>query len=260
MESNFRSTVLQRPPGKDDERDRRHPRDILNPAGSVVAPPRPPQGPPRHSAFSLRSPTQTEFPPYPSQSGTSANHHHSPPRPVLNSFMSASVGSGQSLPPPPPPPLHSSSNSAGGHLHAAPPSPMRGSPAYYPPPQKEQHREKGSFYDSITDTMTNERRVSETGSWQGASTPKVSCSRRRLFFLLFFSILYVSGTPIGRLGSNISCNSSCSSLALFHAFSPSEPSKTMSYFCVGCFFPRPYPIQTTVPTRDGAVSLHFPLW
>ncbi|PKS11050.1 hypothetical protein jhhlp_002811 [Lomentospora prolificans] len=165
MESNFRSTVLQRPPGKDDDRDRRHPRDILNPAA-----PGPSQGPPRHAGFSLRSPTQTEFSSYSSPSGTN-NHHQSPPRPVLNSFISASVGSNQSLPPPP---HHSSSTPSGSHHHAAPPSPIRGSPAYYPPSQsKETHREKqGSFYDPLTDTTTNERRVSETGSWHGASTPK----------------------------------------------------------------------------------------
>lgn len=170
MESNFRSTVLQRPPDKDDDRERRHARDILNPASSIVAAPGAPQAPPpRHAGFSLRSPTQSEFS-YSTPSGAN-NHHQSPSRPVLSSFMSPSVGSSQALPP-----HHSSSNTSSNHHHAAPPSPLRGSPAYYPPQPKEVHREKqGSFYDPLTDTTTNERRVSETGSWHGASTPKVSC-------------------------------------------------------------------------------------
>lgn len=178
MESNFRSTVLQHP-GDDNDRERRHPRDILNPAStsSVVAPPSgvPPQGPPRHSAFSLRSPTQSEFHPptgFSPPSSTSMNHHHSPPRPALSSFMSPSVGSGQ---PHPPSGQHTPGSS---HHHAASPSPMRASPAYYSQSQDmHQTREKasgGSFYDPTTDTTTSERRMAEAGTWHRASTPKVS--------------------------------------------------------------------------------------
>lgn len=174
MESNFRSTVLQHP-GEDNDRERRHPRDILNPASSssVVAPPSgvPPQGPPRHSAFSLRSPTQSEFHPsagYSSPSGTSINHHQSPPRPALSSFMSPS---GQPLPP------SGQHTPSGSHHHAAPPSPMRGSPAYYAQtPDLHQTREKPagrSYYDPTTDT-TSERRMAEAGTWRRDSTPKVS--------------------------------------------------------------------------------------
>ncbi|CAI4212903.1 unnamed protein product [Parascedosporium putredinis] len=90
MESNFRSTVLQRPPDKDDDRERRHARDILNPASSIVAAPGAPQAPPpRHAGFSLRSPTQSEFSSYSTPPGAN-NHHQSPSRPVLSSFMSPS--------------------------------------------------------------------------------------------------------------------------------------------------------------------------
>lgn len=179
MESNFRSTVLQHP-GEDNDRERRHPRDILNPtsSSSVVAPPSgvPPQGPPRHSTFSLRSPTQSEFHPsagYSSPSGTSINHHHSPPRPALSSFMSPS---GQPLPP------SGQHTPAGNHHHAAPPSPMRGSPAYYSQtPDLHQTREKPSgrsYYDPTTDT-TGERRMAES---YRDSTPKVSKPRSVLIF------------------------------------------------------------------------------
>ncbi|SPN98759.1 related to DNA-dependent ATPase DOMINO B [Cephalotrichum gorgonifer] len=208
MESNFRSTVLQHPAGKDEdrereldrERERRHPRDILNPTSSVVAPPSgvPSQGPPRHSAFSLRSPTQSEFhppPTFPSPSNRSTNHDHSPPRPALSSFMSPSVAVGQT--PRPPPAQHTPT---GSHHHAAPPSPMRASPAYYSsqqPQESHQTREKQSgrsFYDPTTDTSTNERRVaSEAGTWHRASTPKSTPSRAAE--LMSFSNILTSAEP-----------------------------------------------------------------
>lgn len=175
MESNFRSTVLQHP-GDDNDRERRHPRDILNPASSVASSSgAPPQGPPRPSAFSLRSPTQSEFNPPTGLSpppGTSVNHHHSPPRPALSSFMSPSVGSGQPLPP------SGQHTSSSNHHYAASPSPIRGSPAYYSQSQDmHQTRDKASgrsFYDPTTDTTTSERRMAEAGTWHRASTPKVS--------------------------------------------------------------------------------------
>src|SRR5687768_12848890 len=77
--SRFHSTVLQRPQGEDDARDR-HPqrRDVLNPVpGSSHHPP----------GFSLRSPTRTEFrpPSFGSPNNGSVpppppGQHHSPPR------------------------------------------------------------------------------------------------------------------------------------------------------------------------------------
>lgn len=195
MEPNFRSTVLQHP-GDGDDRERRHPRDILNPSGSAAAAPSgvPPQGPPRHSAFSLRSPTQSEFhapagfsPP----SGPSISHHHSPPRPPLSSFMSPSVAAGQPLPP------SGQHTPAGNHHHAASPSPMRGSPAYYASQPQDMHqtREKtsgGSFYDPTTDT-TSERRVSEAGAWHRASTPKVGLGSS--FCVLVLVAVFVVSSP-----------------------------------------------------------------
>ena len=194
MESNFRSTVLQHP-GDDNDRERRHPRDILNPtSSSVVAPPSgapSSQGPPRHSAFSLRSPTQSEFHPpatgFSPPPGASINHHHSPPRPPLSSFMSPSVSAGQ------PPPPSSQHTPASGHHHAASPSPMRGSPAYYSQSQDVlQTREKssgGRLYDPTTDTTTSERRTAEAGSWHRASTPKVSLVGEFLYCLFVPSFL-----------------------------------------------------------------------
>ena len=199
MESNFRSTVLQHP-GDDNDREKRHPRDILNPASSVVAPPSgvPPQGPPRHSAFSLRSPTQSEFHPptgFSPPSSTSINHHHSPPRAALSSFMSSSVGNGQSLPP-------SGQHTPGSnHHHAASPSPMRGSPAYYSQSQDmHQAREKasgGSFYDPTTDTTTNERRMAEAGTWHRASTPKVRLYNSSCASVVLFPFPLVFGPEAG---------------------------------------------------------------
>ena len=188
--NNFRSTVLQRPGVNDDEdRDRRHHRDILNPTSAALAPPPgavgpPPGPPPRHAAFSLRSPTQTEFHHPPSYSTPSASHH-SPPRPALSSFMSSGVtGPAPTLPPP-------GQTAGSGHMGGGPLSPRRGS-GYYPHQQPDMHsappaREKqtssgGSFYDPLTDTTTTkERRTSDTGSWHGAgqvSPPKV-CKRKK---------------------------------------------------------------------------------
>jgi DNA helicase INO80 len=196
--NNFRSTVLQRPGVNDnDDRDRRHHRDILNPTSPALAPPPgavgpPPGPPPRHSAFSLRSPTQTEFhhpPSYPPQSGS----HHSPPRPPLSSFMSSGVASPAAPLPPP-------GQAAGsGHLGGGPLSPHRSS-GYYahqqqdlhpaPPAREKQSSGGGSFYDPLTDTMnTKERRTSDTGSWHGAaaqlSPPKVRKNVRFLVAIVF---------------------------------------------------------------------------
>jgi chromatin-remodeling ATPase INO80 len=203
--NNFRSTVLQRPGGNDDDdRERRHHRDILNPTSPALAPPPgavgpPPGPPPRHSAFSLRSPTQTEFHHPPSYS-TPAGSRHSPTRPALSSFMS----SGVAVPPPTLPPP--GQGPGPGHMGGGQPlSPHRNS-GYYPHQQQEMHpappaREKqtssgGSFYDPLTDTTTTkERRTSDTDSWHGAaqvSAPKV-CKIMWFLFAIDFSFLLPCG-------------------------------------------------------------------
>lgn len=172
MDNNFRSTVLQRPGGDEDERDRHHRRDMMT-AGNTH----------RHSTFSLRSPTQSEFhqpPPFTSPN-RSANTYMSSSTPA-----SGSAGAGGPVAPtlPPPGPPSSSSSAAVNHHQAHPPvSPLHPPSGYYPPPSSSSSssaaaRDKpagGSFYDPTTDT-TKERRVSD--SWHGAShaatTPKVS--------------------------------------------------------------------------------------
>jgi DNA helicase INO80 len=176
MESNFRSTVLQHPSSKDDDRERRHPRDILNPTSPVgTTRGSQPQGPPRHSAFSLRSPTQSEFHPPPAFSPSPSagiSHHHSSPRPALSSFMSPVTTASPNLP--------SIQHTSGGHHRGSPLSPLRGSSAYYPSQTQDVHqpREKhsgGRLYDPTTDTTTGERRVVEaTGAWHRGSNPQVS--------------------------------------------------------------------------------------
>ncbi|TEA20879.1 Chromatin-remodeling ATPase INO80 [Colletotrichum sidae] len=202
----FRSTVLQAPSrhdDRDDDRDRRHHRDIMNPT----------PGSTRHSGFSLRSPTQSEFHHPPSQhssysspkaSSHSANthtlaHHHSPrthqsglSHPNFHSSSSSSssalpaLGAGSSS--------SSSSNnnnnsSGAGHHHhhhhhshqAAPPlSPLHPPSGYYPPPESHSTREKpatSSYYDPLTDT-TRERRISDAGSWHN-SAAKASPTKTR---------------------------------------------------------------------------------
>ena len=178
MDSSFRSTVLQRPLDDEDDRERRHRRDILNPSSSVVGPPGAGPSPgPRLPGFSLRSPTQTEYhataysSPAPPAPGT-----HQSPRAGLSSFMATAPAGAPSMSLPP---LGAVPNTAS-HRQGAPPSPVRAPAGYYASqPDLHQPREKpaGSFYDPTTDiTTTKERRVSETGSWHGAnavSTPKV---------------------------------------------------------------------------------------
>jgi chromatin-remodeling ATPase INO80 len=205
MESNFHSTVLQRPNENDEDRDRRHRRDILNSTSSVVAPPpvsAPQQPATRHSNFSLRSPTQSEFHRQPAFSSPTApsnnnnNTSHQSPRSGLHSpFVSSNPASGP-VPPSLPPPSTASASSAAQH-QGAPLSPLHAPTGYYPPPA-ELHptREKpatSSFYDPLTDT-TKERRTSETGTWSNppqVSTPKVSveiasrCSAYTFFFFFF---------------------------------------------------------------------------
>ena len=156
MESNFRSTVLQRPSTHDDEMEHRGPghRDILNPA------PMSPQ--PRHS-FSLRSPTQPDY--HRQYSPVSSNTQRSS---LHNPFMAAPTGAALS------------SNASGpiSPLHAPSASYYSSAPRDdYPRDTKPASR---GFYDPTTDT-TKERRVSDaapTSSWHtatGLSTaPQVS--------------------------------------------------------------------------------------
>ncbi|KZL76642.1 snf2 family domain-containing protein [Colletotrichum incanum] len=171
----FRSTVLQAPSrhddrDRDDDRDRRHHRDIMNPT----------PGSTRHSGFSLRSPTQSEYhhpqhSSYSSPKAASHSHpHHSPrshqsglshPNPYSSSSSSSSTGP---LAPALPALGGSNSSSGGGHHQAPPLSPLHPPSGYYPPPEAHQTREKpttSSYYDPLTDT-TRERRVSDAG-WNG---------------------------------------------------------------------------------------------
>lgn len=189
--SHFHSTIMQRPQGEDDPRDR-HPqkRDVLNPV---------PGGAHHPAGFSLRSPTRTELRP-PTFGSPSANHstpsapHHSPPRSSMSAAnaspfaasSSASSGaqgpSGGPVAPALPPPVLGPSPS---NSHAGlPASPLHPPAGYYPPPRssgagdgRDKPSATTSFYDPTTDT-TKERRVSES-SWanapQQATTPKVSC-------------------------------------------------------------------------------------
>lgn len=190
--SNFHSTVLQRPQGDEDARDR-HParRDVLNPVpGSAHHPP----------GFSLRSPTRTELrpPTFGSPNNTAApphaaGQHQSPPR--SSAYMASTSpasgaqgpASGPVAPQLPPPVMAAGPN----HHQGGPVSPLNPPNLYYPPSRPgatvdSQHaRDKASattsFYDPTTDT-TKERRVSDS-SWHNAppsaSTPKVSIPVRK---------------------------------------------------------------------------------
>ncbi|KAJ5020096.1 Chromatin-remodeling ATPase INO80 [Colletotrichum sp. SAR 10_99] len=182
----FRSTVLQAPSRHDDrderdDRDRRsHHRDIMNPA----------PGGARHSGFSLRSPTQSEFhhpqhSSYSSPKASSHSHpHHSPrshqsglshPNPLYSSTPSAGGPLAPSLPA-----LGGSGSPGAGHHQAPPLSPLHPPSGYYPPPESHASREKpatSSYYDPLTDT-TRERRVSDAGSWHN-SAAKTSPSKTR---------------------------------------------------------------------------------
>ncbi|KAK5995978.1 hypothetical protein PT974_04398 [Cladobotryum mycophilum] len=120
MESNFRSTVLQRHPDDDErDRERQHRRDVMNPTPTH-----------RHSTFSLRSPThaQAEFhpPPYASPNNAGSTHQSpSRPPPLHNRspYMSstAPVSGGPAHPLPPPAGLAPSSSSSVGHHNSASP-------------------------------------------------------------------------------------------------------------------------------------------
>ncbi|KAJ9134592.1 Chromatin remodelling factor 2-1 [Pleurostoma richardsiae] len=193
MESNFHSTVLQRPPGLHDydEDDDRRRRDILNPPHAVSggAQSSPAHGPPPpRQSFNLRSPTQADFhhpPPFPaSPSSSSAN---APSRSVLhNPFISPSTAT-PSLPPSSASTTVAASSSAAAgssavtsNLQPPPRSPLHAPPIFFPQDRREPPREKsaGSFYDPTTDTTTTtkERRISDSpSSWHNAtqsSTPK----------------------------------------------------------------------------------------
>ncbi|KAF9871804.1 hypothetical protein CkaCkLH20_10738 [Colletotrichum karsti] len=189
----FRSTVLQAPSRHDDreddrdrdrdrDRERRHHRDIMNPT----------PGSTRHSGFSLRSPTQSDFhhpqhSPY-SPKGPSHPHHSPPshqsglshPNPLYSSSSSSSAG-GPLAPLPALGGGSTSSSSGAGHHQAPPLSPLHPPSGYYPPPESHSSsREKpatSSYYDPLTDT-TRERRVSDAGSWHN-NAAKTSPSKTR---------------------------------------------------------------------------------
>jgi hypothetical protein len=196
MDSNFHSTVLAHPPGMHDDDDGRR-REYPTTGGSSAAAPlaasAPALGtaggaPPPRNAFSLRSPTHSEFPhpaPYSSPSGppaAAAANGNNPqaagaPRNILHghSTFITSGSSGSSLPPVVPPPSSTS------HLQHSgrPRSPLHPPPSgYYPQEAPRESSGTGSFYDPTTDTTTTkQRRVSDAGSWHNApqtSTPKVS--------------------------------------------------------------------------------------
>lgn len=172
MESNFHSTVLQRPPGPHDydEDDDRRRRDAL-PSGTTSGGAQASgHGPPPRHSFNLRSPTQAEFHHAPTFSASPSSSANTGPRSILhNPFMSPTAASSP-LPPPgsaPPGPAGVSSN-----LQAPPRSPLHAPPVFYPQDIREPAREKsaGSFYDPTTDTTTRkERRVSDAGSWHNAT-------------------------------------------------------------------------------------------
>lgn len=204
MESNFHSTVLQRPAlndydderdrdrdrdrGRDRDRDERRRRDILNPvqlsdngpaapsssssssiiaAGAAAA-----AQPPRH-AFSLRSPTQPDFhhPPHLAASTpASASASASPANAGASGSNGTSSRSG----------LHNPFLTSTAPSSLPPPvhSPLHAPQVYYPQdlrdrresrePRDPPPREKtaGSFYDPTTDTTTTtgDRKVSDTSS------------------------------------------------------------------------------------------------
>ncbi|WDK23066.1 SNF2 family domain-containing protein [Colletotrichum graminicola] len=185
----FRSTVLQAPSrhgdrdrDRDDDRDRRRHRDIMNPT----------PGSTRHSGFSLRSPTQSEYhhPQHSSYSSPKASahshQHHSPrshqsglshPNPYSTSSSSAAAAAAAATTGP----LAlgaSGSGSGTGHHQAPPLSPLHPPSGYYPPPEAHQTREKpatSSYYDPLTDS-TRERRVSDA-AWNGNTakgSPKIA--------------------------------------------------------------------------------------
>jgi len=188
MESNFHATVLAHPPGMpppSDEEERRR-RDLLASGGGSGSPAGQPAGAPgattaappssSRSTFSLRSPKQPDFhlpsafaSPPPANTNTQA-------RSILHSPFAATASAGPPLPPVVPPPPSASTPSTA----MTPRSPSRQAPmsVYYPHEVRDASREQsaaGSFYDPTTDTTTTtqERRVSDAGSWQNASTPKV---------------------------------------------------------------------------------------
>jgi DNA helicase INO80 len=200
MDNNFRSTVLQRPGGDEDDRDRHnHRRDMMTAGNSAHR---------GHSSFNLRSPTQSEFhhpPPFtsPGRAASSTLHHspsqptsrqplHTPGPPYMSSSPAAGPSGGPVAPTLPPPGIASSAASASASSHH-PVSPLHPPSGYYPPPASTAAatttttRDKaagGSFYDPTTDT-TKDRRVSD--SWHGAShaatTPKVSNAKSTSFSL-----------------------------------------------------------------------------
>lgn len=209
MESNFHSTVLQRPAlheydderdrdrGRDRDRDERRRRDILNPVQPSDNGPAAPSSssssiaaaaasassaqPPRHS-FSLRSPTQPEFH-HPSHLSGSTSVSPSPAAAAAASVSSNGTSSRSGLhnpfltstaPPSLPPPVHSP-------LHAPQvyyPQDMRDHRGHRDPPARE--KTAGSFYDPLTDTTTtSDRKVSETSSsWHNATQNQMSSSNK----------------------------------------------------------------------------------
>ncbi|OLN96823.1 putative DNA helicase INO80 [Colletotrichum chlorophyti] len=167
----FRSTVLQAPSRHDDrdddrdrDRDRRHHRDIMNPT----------PGSTRHSGFSLRSPTQSEYhhtahSSYSSPKASSHSHPHHSPRSHQSGLSHpspySSSSSGGPLAPSLPALGTGNSSSGAGHHQAPPLSPLHPPSGYYPPPESHSKREKpttSSYYDPLTDT-TKERRISDAG-------------------------------------------------------------------------------------------------
>jgi hypothetical protein len=179
MESNFHSTVLQRPPVNDDRDqtydggDRRRARDILNPASPPTLSHQPDQTFVQGSrtsqsstAFALRSPSQSTFyhpqppssahaqsasPPtipssIPNGSRTSPHHQHLAARPTVppNPFMQSGPSNASSLPPPPPlQPLQPPTAAPATSTASQPPprSPLHAPPIYYPHDTREPPRE-----------------------------------------------------------------------------------------------------------------------
>lgn len=212
MESNFHSTVLQRPAlheydddrdrdrdrGRDRDRDERRRRDILNPVQLSDNGPAAPSSssssmtaaaasasassalPPRHS-FSLRSPTQPDFH-HPSHLSGSTSVSPSPATASASASNGTSSRSGlhnpfltSAAPPSLPPPVHSP-------LHAPQvyyPQDMRDHRDHRDPPPRE--KTAGSFYDPTTDTTTttSDRKVSEaSSSWHSATQSQTSSSKK----------------------------------------------------------------------------------
>jgi DNA helicase INO80 len=202
MESNFHSTVLQRPPLFDEQQqdgDRRRGRDILNPGSPSASNHRHTQQPALSStAFTLRSPTQGEFhhphpqpfpasPPSGASNAANGNHLNPPSRPPVphHPFMPSSSSGAPSLPPPPLQPpapatatISASSSSASGAAPSAPPAGTASSSSQLPP-RSPLHAPAVYYPHDIRENTRENPKPTSTGSFYDPTTDTTTTTAKR---------------------------------------------------------------------------------